>query len=255
MISRVGVLVVVLGLLLFFSASVLASSSDTFYSVYDGSLGCERPSYLEARNSSIGYVYDSQTYFDVGQWEVASYTVMRAGLFFNTSSIPEDAVIKKVDLLLYGFGDHSDTDFDICAVPGDSLSNPMKPSNYHDLLRETEVLGSLHTSEWIVLGYNTIEIETSVVNKEGITGLALRSSQDMNSIAPSGLEYVEFCMSEQEGVDKDPMLVVTYSTRRQTMASSSGGKFIAIIAGILAVGLIAAFAAYRIRKQRLVERR
>jgi len=249
-----------LTLIITFVSLAFASSQESFYSLPDdGTLGCERSTYLETHNRSEGIVYDSQTYFDVGQWKVGGYTIMRAGLFFDTSSIPDDATIDCVELFLYGYGDHSNIDFEIRVVSGESLSRPMSTSNYHDLSGETSVLGSMHTSEWTILGYNTIEIDSTAVNKAGVTKLALRSQRDIDSVIPSELEYVEFYMSEQKGVDKDPMLVVAYSnSHHREIATAPGGqvdgKIIIVIAGVLVVILVA-FAIFRIQRRRSLERR
>lgn len=205
----------------------------------DGSLGCEKTDYAQAHGYASGIVYDSQRYFDVGQWKVGgSYAIMRAGLFFDTSTIPDNALITEATLLIYGFGDHSDVDFEICIVSGDDLDDPMVSADYHDLLDATTIMGSMNTQDWTTQGYNNITIDPSwldEINKTGTTKFALRSDRDINSIAPTGVEYVEFYMSEQEGTDKDPKLVVTYDT-----APAAAGSNLPWIIGVVAAAVVVA---------------
>ncbi len=124
-----------------------------------------------------------------------TYRIYRAGLFFDTSSILSSAIISTAILSLYGLWDDSTTaDFDLTVVNGSALNNPRVVADYGGLLTATISGGTINSSLWSLSGYNDITLNStgiSFITKAGTTKLGLRSSRDINSNAPTGMENVE----------------------------------------------------------------
>ncbi|MBA7671679.1 hypothetical protein ES703_79839 [subsurface metagenome] len=130
--------------------------------------------------------------------------VYRTALFFNTSYIPDNATITGVWLSLYGTCMPPTTfDYSIAVVRGADLNEPLVPADYGDLLDETISMGQRGADNWIVGGWNTIELNSSglaQISKTGVTKLGLRSTKDIDRIWPyfgyQG-EFVGFSSAEQ----------------------------------------------------------
>jgi hypothetical protein len=216
------------GLLL---APQTAASPDeaTFYSrSSDGYMFAEDESYSIAQGDPSGTVQPSFMFLGVGQLLTSGegppkengfgqdevfYSVFRGALFFDTSSLPDDATITSATLSLYGYADTSDTDFDIAVVDGSVLGEPLESADYGDLRSQTVSGGVFNTAGFSTSGYNDIPLnETGMgwISKMGITKFGLRSSRDIASTAPTASELVDIWTSEK-GAAYQPRLVVTYT--------------------------------------------
>jgi len=185
----------------------------TFYSsASDGESWGVSSDYQVAHDALLGQTeYIGYPEFSIGQWP--AYIIARSYVFFDTSAIPDDAIITAATLSLHGARDSSDYDFDIVIQSG-------MPTYPHDPPVDTDYYyvhysgdgGRFNTSGFSTTGYNDIvlnETGRSWINKTGITKFCLRSSRDINSTIPSGHEYVEVCASEG-GSGYQPKLTVTY---------------------------------------------
>jgi hypothetical protein len=146
--------------------------------------------------------------------EEGLYSIFRGALFFDTSSLPDDATITSATLSLYGYSDSSETDFDITVVDGSVLNEPLESADYGDLRSQTVSGGAFDTAGFSASGYNDIPLnETGMgwISKTGITKFGLRSSRDIAATEPTGDEFVNVCASEK-GEGYQPKLVVTYAT-------------------------------------------
>jgi hypothetical protein len=229
------VMVVVLCALLIFGALTFASVSlgqqkaladeATFYST-------DSDGWLEGWSDAYNTVHDAVNAFNwndgeneliIGQWyDVLSiYHIFRSAVFFDTSSLPDSAVITSATLSLFGDdndGDSSDTDFNITVVDGSSLTPPplpLAPSDYGVLGDKDTSGGAFNTSGFLENVYNDIQLNAAGmgwISKTGMTNFGLRSSRDIPpTTGPSGDEYVVVYSSEfVEGDDLSPRLVVTY---------------------------------------------
>jgi len=206
------------------AASIATVSSEeasfTFYSTAsDGTLQNSGTDYTSVRNATTGSVDDSDKYGWIGQDNITfpggtTFWIYRVGLFFDTSSLPDDCIITSATLSLYGVADFSDVDFDIIVVNGSDLDVPMTGNDYGDLLDETTSGGAMNTADFITGGYNDISLNTiglSWINKTGITKFGLRSSRDINGNTPSSVigEYVKISLYER-GSGYQPKLTVNY---------------------------------------------
>ena len=179
-------------------------------------------SYASAHDASAANsLYTSSVYF--GQWYQEAggffyYQIERGGFIFDTSALPAEAVITAVTLKLYGqHKNDDDATFDITVVNGADLQNPMVLADYGELLDDTISLGSINSADWSLTGYNNIALNAAgiaLINKTGNTLLAVRSSRDINSTAPTPIslwsEAVECWVHTDTG--KEPKLEITYGS-------------------------------------------
>jgi len=199
-----------------------AASPDeaTFYStVDDGFIFAAGNSYSAVHQAPSGTLRCGEPQLCVGQVEQLiippSFNILRGALFFDTSSLPDDATINSAVLSLDGTSDNRSADFDITMVDGSGLNQPLQDTDYGYLGSQNVSGGSFNTSGFSTLGYNDIPLnETGLgwISKTGITKLGLRSSRDIAAIAPTTPKHecVEVWASE-EGEGYQPKLVVTYT--------------------------------------------
>lgn len=191
------------------------STTTTFYTTSsDGYIWDKDTSYTTVHDSTSGTV--DSTRVRVGQQYNTSsgyYYVMRAFVFFDTSTLPDNATITSAILSLYCGNDASDTDFDIVLQNG-------QPTYPHDPLQSADFLysyysgngGSLNTSGIVNLAYNDLTLNSTGIgwiSTTGTTKLCLKSSRDINNNTPTGFEDVSF-ETYENGSDYQPKLTVTY---------------------------------------------
>jgi hypothetical protein len=167
----------------------------TFYATAsDGHIAQYGATYSTVHNAAQGVVGTGNQY-SVGQmYYLGTYYIFRGGLFFNTASLPDGAVITGATLRLWGAGNYSTTDFNVTIVRGADLNNPLVAADYGDLLDETVSRGSLSTSGWVTGGWNSVSLNStglSEISKTGTTKFGLRSSRDIGSSTPYQNEYVQ----------------------------------------------------------------
>ena len=191
--------------------------TETFYSATsDGDLRRSATSYSTVRDYSTGTLSISATIFTLGQYLTGgNYLIYRGFVFFDTSNLPDDATIVNATLSLYKYGDQSDNDFDIVVQNGQP-TYPREPLVAGDYNR-TYYLdngGSLDTTAF-TSGYNDITLDENArenwIRKDNTTKLCLRSSNDIDNIAPTGKEYV-YIRSSESGSGFQPRLTVTWTT-------------------------------------------
>jgi len=146
-------------------------------------------SYSVAHDAAIAIAWDSSTSnrLPIGQAVTSGPTIWRSALFFDTSSLPDTAVITAATLSLYGSQDASQTDFDITVVNGTLLNDPIVAGDYGDLLNETTSGGAFNTSGFSVNSSNDIPLNAvgiGWISKTGMTKFGLRSSRDITATAP-----------------------------------------------------------------------
>jgi hypothetical protein len=216
-----------LGALAFVSLSLgqqkALADEATFYSTdSDGHLiGGNVSSYSVAHDAPTAYFWDDfANRIDTGQGEnSAGFHILRSALFFDTSALPDTAVITSATLSLYGYLDASQTEFDITVVDGSLLNDPIVVGDYGDLLNQTTSGGAFNTTGFSTSGYNDIPLTAAGVgwiSKTGMTQFGLRSSRDITAIAPSTSESVAVYSYEQ-GVGYRPQLNVSYDTAPPTL--------------------------------------
>lgn len=195
---------------------------DTFYSESaDGFIeSSHSTTYSTARSGGGSKVAPTtEVYLQVGQNYIGGfgYYLYETFLSFDTSTIPDSAIISSVTLSLHGgdYVDQSTTDFTIEARTydwGASLTTADWVAGA-DLTSNT-LLASRSTSGWSTSAYNDLTENgsnfVSAINKTGITRIILCSSRTKDGNTPTGAEYVNLGASEKSGTSNDPKLSVTY---------------------------------------------
>lgn len=130
--------------------------------------------------------------FAVGQFKSGDdWTIWRAGLPFNTSVIPPNAVITKAILSLFKQAHSYDTSDppELVVVDGASLAPALDVAGYGRLLAKTLSAGSIPIAGSVTAAYNEILLNgygRGLINKGSTTWLALRTSFDIASYAKYG---------------------------------------------------------------------
>lgn len=159
-------------------------------------------------------VIDGITNFACGQaYDGEDYRIYRAALFFDTSSIPDDAEISEAVLSLYfeSAGDPTDSDYVVQQFTG---NQPLQVSDYN-AVKYVGDLGSIDSDDVNENAYNNITLNETgigIINKTGTTKLGLRSSRDIDDVAPG--EDDEACAeikSSESGSSTEPKLIITYT--------------------------------------------
>ena len=164
--------------------------------------------YLTAHDGTRAGAYDTDSSWWVGQELAAGmYFIMRAGLFFDTSEIPVGAQIGSATLTYSCWAKYG-WDYDIVIVSGDDLSEPLQEHHYHDLLDDTESLGSAPAAEsWHLQHIPLNQLGLTHINKTGLTKLALRTNEDIDAIPPTAWQHQKAHSAE---TTLKPYLTVTY---------------------------------------------
>ncbi|MBA7573614.1 hypothetical protein ES708_15412 [subsurface metagenome] len=141
---------------------------------------------------TTGYVLTGQNY------DINGYNIRRGFITFDTSGLPDTALIESATLKLKIKGDYSDTDFDLIIRNGQP-TYPHIPLVVGDYLHShySGNGGSKNTGDapdgdgtWFYINLNATGL--SWINKTGITKLALISSRDVAEEPPTGDEGFTF---------------------------------------------------------------
>ena len=212
-------------------------STSAFSSTSDGWIIASNASYANARNAASGTVWSAIDLF-VGQENAAGvFNIMRSYLYFDTSAIPDGAVISAASIYIYGTTDNSTNDFDIQVWNGmpDYPHDPLAVGDYAQG-NYAGTGGTFNTSGFATGSYNQIPLDATGIgwiSKTGTTKLMLRSSRDVNQFQPGvGVaEYVIFESSDTAGTTQDPYITITYTDSRTVTASGvTSGEHTIILA-------------------------
>jgi len=159
----------------------------------DGFVWKSATTYSGAHEAASGTVDDSGGSIRVGQNKVATddVRIYRGGLFFDTSAIPDDAVISYADVLMELGSDESSVDFHACLVDGSDLGAGLVATDYAVLGESDAVKSSFDSADWA--GYEGEYIPfvlsaggISDIDFDGITAFGFRSYWDIVESAPVG---------------------------------------------------------------------
>lgn len=192
----------------------------------NGNIDAADVDYTKMHNSIDGSDLDSVDIYmadDVGQIAVVnseirtpgiSYEIVRAYIYFDTSSIPENSKIIIAKLSLYGMGALMGSgDFYVVVQDGqpDYPHIALISSDYH-YLKYYNNGGQIAASAVGVGAYNNIPLNPNGrtwINAGGITKFCLRSSFDISSKIPADDELNQ--VGFEAGVGNNvPKLIITY---------------------------------------------
>ena len=204
------------------SGPVFATATvETYYSTWqdfftDVHNAVYATAHADTTSGSLGYGsswnWVGQTYY-TGD----TYGIYRGGVYFDTSALPDNAVVTAAVIKLYGYADQSTgRDFSVTIVDGSALTTPITATSYGGLLSKTVSLGSINTSAgWLTTGYNSIPLNAAglaLISKTGASNFGIRSSLDIATSAPgAGTEEVIGFWSQDKGTGYIPALEVTYT--------------------------------------------
>ena len=177
----------------------------------DGYLSCSDASYPPDPATAI--TYNSSSLLYTGQFKnriSMTYYIYRSYVSFDTSFIPDSAVVQSVNLKMRLQNDYSDTDFNVM-VYGSEFGS-LDDSDWNVYAGFQGVLlnsASASSGSWYSLA-----VMGSSVNKTGYTGFMLKSNYDNGTMPPGG-EYLVFYSGDSLYA---PVLEVTYSNLGTTVS-------------------------------------
>jgi len=230
-------LVLMLGLLLVPGAGPAGSQEvaasglkiHTYYATdSDGHLMNWNYDYTTAHDAaSAYYAEDTGGTILIGQfYAYTSYFIIRSALYFDTSSLPDDATVIGATLKLYGTADYSDQDFYILVMSGADLDDPLQPEDYGDLLNAPYGGGLLDSRQWTVGGWNSISLSYGLggISKTGPTKFGLKSLNDLCAFPPSQTEGEHVLFSASEGGHPAELQVIYTEAVPPTVTTNSASS-------------------------------
>ena len=175
-------------------ATIYTSDSDAYLAFYG-------PSYPPYTNQEV----DDVVWLYVGQfWLNPTYAIHRSFVSFNTSGLPDDAVVQSAWLDLKCMVDMSVTDFDVRVYSTDyGASLTTADWNATGALQGT----LMNTAGAALDNWYGMYLSTSAIDTTGWSQFMLNSSRD-GSIVPTGYEFVAFYSGNNTG--SEPKLTITY---------------------------------------------
>ena len=135
-----------------------------------------------------------------------SYTIQRSILYFDTSNIPDCAIIHKISLSLH-FGPFINNDSHFEIFPIEKQENEFPIPSVESIMWIS--LGSGYATnpdEWITIDLDTLD--PSWINLEGISSLAIVHNFEYSKINPEKTNDLTINMSESKN---SPYLTIIYS--------------------------------------------
>jgi len=180
----------------------------------DGFVSGNDATYATARSTSTAF--NTTAGVTIGQW--TGFTIYRAFVSFDTSSIPDSAVISQVNMILTCATDESTTDFDVQIVKQDwSAQDPIAAGN-REAAYDNCLAGTADSSIWrntsglvVNTQYTSGNLSTAWVSKTGSTYYSLRSSLDFAGTEPATNDRVQLGAQENATASYRPQLVVVYT--------------------------------------------
>lgn len=207
----------------FLPLTAWASSTSSFFPSLDGDITSTDSVWATARAASSGTANAVSTDMYSDAELDGSYYIHRVGLYFDTSSLPDDAVIEQVILRLTP---QSKMDNDGSGPSVVSFA-PASPSSLADsdfdafgFTPYASVNSSLLTAN-VAYEFDLDSSAFSDISLDGITTLGVLMGKDMQDSAPSGINYIDWYTVEASGVDTDPQLTVVYTSSSENGASST----------------------------------
>ena len=209
--------------------TTMSDSMNFYSSTTDGGIIKWGDNYNDAWTSTTGGVGQSLDNFTLGHsaaisqpFNIYVFYVVRSFVFFDTSSLPNDANIVSATLSLYGKEIGVSDDFNIVIQKGNEpypheplVSTDFNKNNYNGNL------GSYDAGSFTTSGYNHISLNSegeNHIDKDGTTKLCLRVDREIAGEDPWDGEsngyfnHVVRFYSSDKGGSYRPKLTVEYTT-------------------------------------------
>lgn len=155
-------------------------------------------------NTTAAY-YGEQNYFGGSKSYSGQYDVQCGVIRFNTSSLPDSAIITSAKLRLYC---ESRTSSDSRSLNGEYRTNSFNDSDYTTSVGTTAFSKSITT--FATSQYNEIDLSNlTSISKTGYTGFRFGVSGDTT---PTGINLVQFHTYHYYTGTSRPQLEITYTT-------------------------------------------
>jgi len=179
-----------------------------FTATYSNGLYVDNVNYLTARAAANGVEAGS---LHTGQYYYSpNYRIYRGFLWFDTSLLDSNCLIKSAYLTLVVDDDRAYSPFEIIIQKGNGAPhNPIEVGDYNkdSYSGNGGSVNTIDSKTVINLNYTGL----SWINKTGNTILVLRSGEDINASEPTGLEYIQW-YNYNSIVQYRPKLTVEYFT-------------------------------------------
>lgn len=192
----------------------MSQSLVVFSGSTDGYVESNNATYATAAASGTLSSNTNNVYLTVGQ--DTGYVIDEAFISFDTSSLPDDAIILSAVLSLNRQLDESDTNFDVEVRYYDWGASVTTADWVAAASLHTHTLaGKLATAD-LGSDYNDVTLgNLDSISRTGTTRFLLNSSRHRQRITPTGDEYVNFYSTDESGTTRDPKLTITYVSPSQ----------------------------------------
>lgn len=202
--------------------------TDTFYPAVDAAVrrytGSETWQQAHDASSSTD-VFDTNASTSL----VASYAslglVTRSLLSFDTSSIPDDAIVTGATITLTGAGSVTGSNGTVDLVASTQASGTAVVAADYSRVGTTLLANQIALGSWNGSGANVFTLNAAgiaALNLSGYTKFAVRHSSDRLNSSPGSDNAVPAYFSEQTGTGSDPVLSVTYVQAKTASDSGTG---------------------------------
>ena len=165
--------------------------------------------------STAAFVYNVSNYLKCGlYWDGSSWVIFRAGLYFDTSSLPDTATISSANLSLYGqalSATSGNTSIVIQTGGGTYPHDPVVATDYNRSYYSGNG-GSINTSAWSLSGYNNISLNSTGIGWISLTGKTVLEVRTQADISGVNFQNVPVAWAYEKGAGYIPYLEVTYTT-------------------------------------------
>jgi hypothetical protein len=192
----------------------------------DGHIYGQNADYESARATSSGCSTSSTTLW-VGQFYDGAYHIYRGCLSFDTSALPADALIVHARLFLCGAVDWAAVDHNqlIYRYTWQEALCSYQEANYDGAYGGSATLeGTLcNTVNFVVDGWQSIEVDTHGINRSGDSKYTVVSEEDVNDSQPGADEIVQWYSANASDPTKRPYLEITYTVQKTYAACHAPG--------------------------------
>ena len=184
----------------------------------DASIYNQNATYNTAWTAASGSISPSS--ICIGQTlSTGTYTIWRYGYVYDTSTIPDDAVITAANLSIYVVNDYTTTNFNIMVTNGQPTypHNPVVVGDYDKSYYSGLGNAGFSTAGIVTSAYNNVSLNSTGISWISLTGetkLLVRSDREIAGTVPVGSEYMSVTSNYLE---------VTYTSLTSTVTYTSAG--------------------------------
>lgn len=218
--KRLLLLLIILSLCFIHTTVYVSAQTElTFYtSNADAYVSYSDETYVDCNSAPTGTgISTTGTDIYIGQEVQAGpyYIIYRAAFYFDTSTLPDTAIIESATLTLFGWNGFIEDNFNVVIQNGQPTypHNPLELADFNRTYYSGNG-GSLSTASWVDDDFNDIELNSdglSWINVAGTTKLMLRSDTDINVEEPTGDELLDVCSVEGQLDTELASLTIVYS--------------------------------------------